>query len=63
MTKSEILKQKIGKCKLVKDAIKRGVGFPDIVNGKCSGYTQSEDDDDEPHNLCKICGLSAWRWE
>jgi hypothetical protein len=48
-------------CTLIKKAVKKGVGTPDIVNGKCMGYSNGSQDreDDEPCLICMDCKLNT----
>jgi len=43
----------IENCKVIKDAVKMGEGYPKIYDGKCEGYCTFTSD--EPHEICKIC--------
>ncbi len=48
---------KIDKCKIIKKAIKSGIGSPEIQDKKCLGY--SNINDDEPIETCKSCKLNS----
>lgn len=55
------MKRTIDNCSLVKEAIKQMIGSPDIIDGKCMGYSSEPDadgDDDESCETCKKCKLN-----
>lgn len=43
----------IENCRLIKRAVKAGIGNPNIRGGKCEGYCTEHDD--EPLEECKRC--------
>ena len=52
-------KRTIENCSVIKRGLALGIGKPYVEsNGKCVGYSHS-DDDDEPHDLCKNCRLNS----
>lgn len=52
------MKKTIENCRLIKRAIRIGIGSPEIRNNLCMGYSHGQDDD-EPHPLCQQCKISG----
>ncbi|WP_169718030.1 hypothetical protein SPSIL_008820 [Sporomusa silvacetica DSM 10669] len=49
----------IENCRVLKNAISRCIGYPDLIDGKCQGYCTEESDD--PCEQCKRCRyLQNW---
>lgn len=40
-------------CRVIKNAVNSGIGYPNVDNGKCEGYCTESDD--EPCEECKRC--------
>lgn len=55
--KDGYIKCKIDSCKIVKVAIDEGIGYPEIEEDKCLGYSNLNDD--EPIEYCKNCKLHS----
>jgi len=54
---SYLTKRTIENCAVIKNAVKRGLGEPEIQLGKCLGYSNGYDD--EPCEKCKDCKLNT----
>lgn len=56
----KVAKRTVENCSLVKKAVKRGIGTPQMQSGKCMGYSAGDNDaNDEPCEKCKVCKLST----
>jgi hypothetical protein len=53
----KIAKRTIENCRLVKKAIRQGVGEPKMIDGKCEGYAGNTD---EPCETCKNCNINSF---
>jgi len=48
-------------CQVIKRAVNEMIGYPELDNGKCMGY--STENDDEPIEKCKKCKFCTVPYE